>query len=144
MTQITREQELSTQTINNNDLESTQKHYLTIASLIEDSSFKDDEMFKKIHDNARTQSVTLEKEIVINSRVDWLIEHSEEIFRKNYPSAKLSKLLKPQATFIKKEGEKLIFNMSCVEKKQGRSFRLELNYQYDQETDTWSIYSGKL
>jgi len=144
MTQITREQELSTQTINNNDLESTRKHYLTIASLIEDSSFKDDKMFNKIYDNARTQSVTLEKEIVINRRVDWLIEHSEEIFRKNYPSAKLSKLLKPQATFIKKEGKKLIFNMSCVEKKQGRSFRLELNYQYDQETDTWSIYSGKL
>ena len=51
---------------------------------------------------------------------------------------------KTKATFIKKDGEKLIFTMSCVEKKQGRTFRLELNYQYDQNNDKWSIYSGKL
>ena len=52
--------------------------------------------------------------------------------------------MKPQAKFIKKEEDKLIFTMSCVEKKQGRTFRLELNYQYDQSADKWSIYSGEL
>lgn len=144
MTQITREQNQITSAARDNDLESTMHHYEAIIALIDKSPFKDDDILKKIVDNARTQIVAVEKELLINRRIEWLKENYEQIFRENYPSAKSSELLHPKVTFIKREENVMIFNMSCAERKQGRSFRLELNYQYDLDSDKWKLYSGKL
>ncbi len=144
MTQISREQNINAEALEKNDPQTSLESYRAIAMLIDASTFKDDEILKEIFNNAQAQTVSLEHEIKINRRIDWLEENYEEIFRKMYPSASSSELLKPKATFIKEEDEKLIFNIGCVEKRQGRKFRLELNYQYDVKSDSWSIYSGKL
>ena len=144
MTRISREQDQNALAVDKNDLETSLKSYQAIAVLIQGSPFQEDEALKKIYENAQTQTVNLEHEIKINRRLDWLSANYEEIFRKMYPSAKSSKLMKPQTTFIKEEDGRLIFKMGCVEKRQGRLFRLELNYQYDPKTDSWNIYSGKL
>lgn len=144
MTEISREQNVNFTAVDNNDLQTSLASYRSIATLIEKSSFSEDDLLEKILENARTQITILEEEIKINRRVDWLTSNYEEIFRKMYPSARSSELSKPQVTFVKEEGDKLVFTMSCVEKRQGRSFRLELNYQYDQKNDKWAIYSGSL
>jgi tetratricopeptide (TPR) repeat protein len=144
MTEIAREQYQHSLAVADNNLQQSLNSYRTIASLIESSPFGDDKTLEKILADAKAQMVVLENEIKINSRVNWLKENYEEIFRKMYPSAITSELLNPQVVFIKEEGDKLIFTMSCVEKRQGRAFRLELNYQYDQKKDAWDIYSGEL
>ncbi len=144
MTQISREQNLNALAVEKKDAEASLKSYQTINDLISTSPFQEDETLGKILKNARDMTDTLAYEIKINRRIDWLTEHYEEIFRKMYPSAKSSELLRPQADFIREENGRLLFKVACVEKRQGRSFRLELNYQYDPKTDSWDIYSGKL
>jgi ubiquitin-protein ligase len=144
MTEIAREQSRNAAALAENDLQESLDSYRTIASLIDSSPYGGEETMQKILADARTRITDLENEIRINRRVEWLLQNYEEIFRKMYPSARSSELLNPQVSFVREEGASLLFNMSCVERKQGRSFRLELNYQYDQEKDRWDIYSGEL
>lgn len=144
MTRIAQEQNRLDAALLNNDLEEALEQYRTIARLIGESPFKDDEILRKIHENADSRSLAVDKELLINRRIDWLMQNFDRIFREHYPSAKQSELLHPDVSFIKREGNIMIFAMSCTEKQQGRAFRLELNYQYDMDTDTWKIYSGKL
>lgn len=144
MTEISREQSENSLAVNKSDLQASLNNYRTIVSLIESSSFSEDDILNNILDNSRIQISVLETEIKINRRINWLKQNYDQIFRKMYPSAKSSELLNPQVNFIREEDDKLIFTMSCVEKKQGRSFTLELNYQYDLKKNSWDIYSGTL
>lgn len=145
MTRITREQnQIEQGAAESTKLSANLGHYRAIASLIEKSPLKEDPVLRKIREDSRTQIVNLEKEILINSKVEYLKANYEDIFRKNYPSAKSSELLAPQVAFVKREGNIMIFSMSCAERNQGRTFRLELNYQFDLDKGTWGLYSGKL
>lgn len=144
MTLVSREQHLITTASADNDLQSTLNHYQTIVDLIDKNTFRDDPSLRPILADARKRVVSIEEKLYINRRVDWLTTNYERIFRENYPSAKSSELLNPKVTFIKREGDIMVFRMSCVEKKQGRAFRLELNYQYNTDRDNWKLYSGKL
>jgi len=73
-----------------------------------------------------------------NEKISWLEEHFEELFRANYPTFKGSKLMQPKAVFLKKVGSKMIFTLTCLERSQGSSSKLELNYQFDTSTGKWS------
>ncbi|MDW7772908.1 MAG: hypothetical protein SCH71_08465 [Desulfobulbaceae bacterium] len=144
MTEIAREQSRHSEAAENNNLQQSLQSYRAIASLLKNSSFREDDTLIKIAEDAGRQIVVMEYEIKIKSRVDWLRENYEKVFREMYPSASSSELLNPEVSFVREEGDKLLFTMSCVEKRQGSSFRLELNYQYDQNKKTWDFYSGTL
>jgi hypothetical protein len=47
--------------------------------------------------------------------------------------------MQPKAVFNKKIGSKSVFTLTCVEKSQGSSSKLELNYMYDPATGSWSV-----
>lgn len=144
MTRIAREQSRIEAALGSGDQETALGHYRTIIGLIDRSSFGDDEGLRKIRANAGNRADALKEELTINSRTAWLTQNFEQIFREHYPSARLSELSLPSAAFVKQEGNIMIFTLSCTEKQQGRTFRLQLNYQYDMDTDTWKIYSEKL
>ena len=127
-----------------NELKRTVDHYKAISTLIEKSSFKDDKALAEILDDARNKTIEINNQLMINEREQWLIDNFEKIFRDNYPSAKSSELQNPKVIFIKREDNLMIFNISCTEIKQGRKFRLEINYQNDLNNKTWSIYTGKI
>lgn len=71
----------------------------------------------------------------------WLEAHYEEIFRANYPTFQDSKLITPKAVFQKKIDTKFIYTLTCVERSQGSSSKLELSYMFDQRTEKWSTYN---
>jgi ubiquitin-protein ligase len=143
-THVAREQIQIEATRAEKDLEKTVEHYEAIARLIENSAFKADETLGKILDDSRTKSTEIKNQLLISTREKWLMDNYEKIFRDNYPSAELSDLLNPKVRFIKREGNIMIFNLSCTERKQGSTFRLELNYQHDLDRDVWSLYSGNI
>jgi len=143
-THVAREQAKVAATTAANELDKTAQHYDAIVTLIEKSPFKDDEVLHTILIDAQTKTIEIKKQLLINSREKWLMDNYDQIFRDNYPSAQQSELLRPKVRFIKREENIMIFNMSCSERKQGRTFRLELNYQYDLDKDAWSIYSGTI
>jgi hypothetical protein len=76
---------------------------------------------------------------VVAQLTRYLLEHFEEIFLENYPSVRGSKLLHPKVSFTGQDDHLMRFNLQCVELNQGRHFRLELNYHYDAEMDTWRL-----
>jgi len=143
MTKVAREQGEASLAVKNDDLAATLTHYQAIIDLINNSRFHDDPVLKKIMEKSHNQFTATHREYEINRKIKWLKDNFENIFRENYPSAGLSLLEHPQVSFIKKVGDKVIFNLSCIERRQGRAFRLELNYQYDQTTKAWSLYSGE-
>lgn len=143
LTHIAREQSKASLTAKNEDIAATLSHDQAIVNLIEKSRFNHDPALKKILDNTRRQVATKKKQLEIKLKIDWLNTNFQKIFLENYPSARSSELPYQKVTFLKKVGNKLIFNLSCVEIRQGRSFGLELNYQYNPDTDSWSIYPGQ-
>lgn len=143
-THVAREQIQIAATKTENAMEKTVEHYEAIARLIENSAFKTDETLGKILDDSRSKSTEIKNQLLISTKEKWLMDNYEKIFRDNYPSAELSDLLNPKVRFIKREGNIMIFNLSCTERKQGSTFRLELNYQHDLDRDAWSLYSGSI
>lgn len=93
-----------------------------------------------IQKKAVTQIRDKSLQLALDTRINWLKNNFKTIFNKAYPSSRSSKLTHPKVTFLKEEKGKQFFSMTCVEKSQGSSFRLQVNYQYNLATGKWSIY----
>ncbi len=143
LTHIAREQSKISLAVKNEDIAATLTHDQTIINLIEKSKFNHDPALQKILANTRRQVTIKKKQLEIKRKIDWLNTNFQNIFLKNYPSVRSSELSHKKVIFLKKVGNKLIFNLSCVEIRQGQSFGLELNYQYNPNTNSWSIYPGQ-
>jgi len=140
MIKIAREQDAATTAEQNNDLQTALAHYKKIEELITSSGFTEDHDLMTIEKKVLTQIKDKSAQLALESRVHWLQENFKNIFNDAYPSSRSSQLSHPKVTFIKEEQGKQIFNMTCVERSQGTSFRLEVKYQYSPANGTWSIY----
>ena len=89
-----------------------------------------------------TEKIEKQQELIVNNeKIAWLEEHFEDIFRSHYPTFKGSKLMQPKAALLKKAGNKMVFNLTCLERSPGSSSKLELQYQFDASTGMWSTYN---
>lgn len=125
------------------DLQSALLNYEVLTTMLRSSEFGDSQEFQNILQNTEAQIAGVKEELDIQNKTDWLTENFKNIFMEYYPSTSSSELLSPKVTFIKKDETIFLFKLSCVERKQGRSFRLELDYQYSPKKDSWTIYTGK-
>ncbi len=125
------------------DLPGSIKHSKDILEFIQKSKFSDNPAVVTVENKLQKQIIEKEAKIILDSRISWLKEHFEEIFRTNYPTFRGSRLVKPDAALLRKVDSKSIFIITCIEKSQGTSSRLELNYMYDELTKKWSIYTGE-
>lgn len=126
-----------------NDLNESLARNREIQRLVRTSKYADDPslvgVLQKVNEKIDKQLETISQ----NEKIAWLEEHFEEIFRANYPTFKGSKLLQPKAVFLRKVDAKSIFTLTCVERSQGSSSKLELNYMFDASTGKWSVYNGE-
>lgn len=74
----------------------------------------------------------------VQQKIAYLHSRYEMIFKDFFPSAARSKLSEPKITFIRQEGNLLIFKMQCLEENRRQKFTLEMNYQYDSKSGNWS------
>lgn len=128
---------------NQPNLNEAVRHSEEILALIRKSPFQDDPAVQDVARRVSKQITEKEEQIVHNDRIAWLENHFEEIFRANYPTFRGSLLLAPSAALLKQVDDKAIYLLTCTEKSQGASSRLELNYMYDAENDEWSVYTGE-
>ena len=111
-----------------------------ILRLIKASNHQTDPAVKTVTQKVN-EKIEKQQELALqNEKIAWLEEHFEDIFRTNYPTFKGSKLSQPKAVFSRKSGTKLIFTLTCLERSQGSSSKLELNYQFDTSSGRWSVY----
>lgn len=142
MVRIAREQREAAQATEAGDLDQALAHYRKILETISQSPFAGEPSLGSIAASVQERIAATREQLDIQEKTGWLEEHFREIFQEHYPSSRTSQLLNPKVTFLRREGNKMVFKLACAEKNQGRLFRLELDYQYDPATG-WSMYSGQ-
>ncbi len=125
------------------DLPKVVEYNREIQKLIRASKYTNDPSVKTVMLKVTEQVETNLNQIALNEKIAWLESHYEEIFRANYPTFQGSKLLQPKAVFLKKVDQKSVFTITCIERSQGSSSKLELNYMFDEASGKWTVYSGK-
>ncbi len=140
MIKIAREQNAATAAEQKNDLKTALIRYKAIEKLITSSRFSEDSDIVAIEKYASSQIRGQAAQLAMDNKINWLKKNFEKIFNDAYPSSRSSQLSRPKVTFIKEEKGKQVFNMTCVERSQGSSFRLEVKYQYNLSNTKWSIY----
>jgi tetratricopeptide (TPR) repeat protein len=143
LVEIAREQAQAVAAEQDNDLKTALVHYRAIEKLTGAPELRNDPDIEALKDNTRSQIRNKSAQLAMNRKTGWLKKNFEKIFKKAYPSSRSSELSNPKVTFVKKENGREIYNISCVERNQGSSFRLELNYQYNPANGKWSMYSGQ-
>jgi len=116
-------------------------HCKEIQQLIKTSNHQTDPAVKTVLQKISEKMERQQELLVQSEKIAWLEEHFEEIFRANYPTFRGSKLMQPKAIFLKRIGNKIIFTLTCLERSQGSSSKLELNYQFDSSNGKWSVYN---
>jgi hypothetical protein len=114
-----------------------------VQQLIRSSKYANDPSVKTVMQKISDKFDKYQEQVTLNEKIAWLEEHFEEIFRANYPTFQGSKLLQPKAVFLKKVDNTTIFTIACMERSQGSSSKLELNYMFDTGTGKWSVYRGQ-
>lgn len=121
------------------EMKKAELHYRTVADLISSSPFAKDEDLKPVAAAASKRATAINRQLLLDGYADYLKENFEELFRKYYPSTGGSTLKDPEVTFLEEKKGKFFFMITCVERSQGSSFLLELNYQYDPKSDKWTM-----
>ncbi|WP_456387207.1 hypothetical protein [Desulfolithobacter sp.] len=142
MVRIAREQREAALASESGDLDQALGHYQRIQEIIRQSPLAREPSLGAIASSVKKRIAETREQLAIQEKIGWLEEHFRDIFKKHYPSSQTSLLLNPKVTFLRREGNKMVFKLACAEKNQGRLFRLELDYQFDPATG-WSMYSGQ-
>ena len=143
MVSIARERSQAMAAEKKKDLENVLAHYRTMLTLATSGTFSQDPALRAIAANVRKQIKTTGARLEIEKKISWLSDNFMEIFRKSNPAYATSTLTKPKVTYLKNENGRMIFKLTCIEQSQGRSSRLELDYQYDPASGRWSMYTGQ-
>jgi len=114
-------------------------HCKEILHLIRSSSHGTDPAIKTVAQKITEKIEKQQEATALNEKIAWLESHFEEIFRAHYPTFHNSKLSQPKAVFRKKVDNKSYFTLTCLERSQGSSTKLELNYLFDSGTGKWSV-----
>lgn len=139
MVQVAQIQEKILVAESNEDSRGVIRESRNIQRLIQSSKFAKDPSVQTVSQKIGAKITQQQERLDQREKIQWLEEHFEEIFRNNYPTFRGSKLTQPKAVFNKKVGNKSVFTLTCVEKSQGTSSKLELNYMFDPATGRWSV-----
>jgi ubiquitin-protein ligase len=80
---------------------------------------------------------------LIAEQIAYLTENFQTLFMQNNPTLLRAEISKPQATFLKKIGEKMLFMLQGVHQESGKSTLLKIHYLYDPATNQWELSQQK-
>lgn len=83
----------------------------------------------------------ISEHVLILNLTEYLMKNFEQLFLKHYPEATLSSLSSPKIEYLEKKGKNLLFRLQCTEGNRGRPIRLQIDYTYSPETDSWQIFN---
>ncbi len=83
------------------------------------------------------------RELDLAGKAQWLETRALSFFSTHYPTFKEEDLSRPKAVFLRREGSKQIFELSCLESSGGRPSKLVLHYAYDEKNGQWGIFRGQ-
>jgi ubiquitin-protein ligase len=127
--------------LQNNDLHGARQSYQSILESIAVSDFANEEEFAATKAEFNTALETLDKQIALGEKENYLKERFRELFVANYPATTPDNLINPQVTLSKETATQLIFRMQCTESGRGRPLTLVMYYAYDKGQKNWRLYT---
>ncbi|MBI5557840.1 MAG: hypothetical protein HY885_09400 [Deltaproteobacteria bacterium] len=110
----------------------------SLVGLIDKSPFASEKEFAQVRNSAADRMIKNRFLDEIQQKITYLHGRYEAVFKEFFPSVARSKLSDPQITFVKQEGNLLVFKMQCQEEVRSQNFTLEMIYQYDTKSGEWS------
>lgn len=80
---------------------------------------------------------------LIAEQISYLTDNFRALFIEENPSLLQENLSKPQATFLKKIGEKMLFMLQCLDQGSGTPTLLKVNYLFDPTTNQWELHTNE-
>lgn len=143
LVRLARVQEQVERAENRGDLNGAVSRRREILTMIRRSGYAQDKAVKAVADKVNAQIGVDLAQQEVNRQIAWLEKNFEALFRTNYPTFAGSELVQPRAVLLKKIGRDRVYTLSCVERSQGSSAKLELLYRFNAETNQWSVYKEK-
>ena len=140
LVRIAQVQEQVTRAEGRGDLSAAVAHRREIQTIIRRSGHARTPSIRTLAQQVQTRIAADLEQLEVDRLTAWLENNFETLFRARYPTFEGSELLSPKAVFLKKIGKDRVFALSCVERSQGSSSKLELLYRYDAKTGQWSGY----
>ena len=139
---IIRDQQEADQYISDKNYGEAAKRLQQIIKAIDDSPLKREKEISDFRQKATETLTTVKNEKAISEKIDYLEQHYQSLFAQNYPVSSQESLSSPVITFVKDDGDKLLFRMQCLENGRGKPFTLVMFYSYTKATGTWSFFSN--
>lgn len=140
---IVRDRQLAARHLENNDMLAAVKTYRQLIEDIKNSSFSEESEFRKTNNEIAATIATLDEQIYLADKAQYLKDEYRTIFIANYPTAIPENLVNPTITFAKDSGDKLIFKMQCTETGE-RPLTLILYYAFDKKSGRWDQFTDQL
>ena len=138
---VARDRELAALAERNNDNARAMQYYNDLIAAMDQNQDITDNELEKIRKEVEDKKEALKEKVFIDEKISYLIDNYQRLITQHYPNARPNKLESPQAVLLKRDGNDLIFELSCIEKSRNSNFRLVLNYRYSPATDSWSVYN---
>jgi ubiquitin-protein ligase len=126
------------------ELEIALKNYNTLIDSIGKSGPQSNSTMQNTLVESMRQAAIISMKLIIIDNRKWLLENYKEIIPIHYPATIAASLHSPQAVFVRYEGKNLVYDLNCLEKGQGSVVRLRIYYQYNPDTQEWSLYDGEI
>lgn len=113
-----------------------------MVKMIATSPFSKESEFQAISREAGDRIAQAEELQDIEEKKAYLTKEYKRLFLENYAAATKESLSAPRASFVKKVGNNLLFELQCTESGRGRPLRLIMHYIYLVQSDQWRFYSN--
>jgi ubiquitin-protein ligase len=141
---IIKERQAAKKLLEKNNLSAARETYNNVITVIQHSSLAEDPEFQEIAKETKGMVQSLDQEIFLKQKQNYLETNFKKLFAQNYASTIPEKLSNPTVTFIKETPAKLLFKLQCLEKSGNRPLALIMFYAYDKKKKTWDFSPGDL
>jgi ubiquitin-protein ligase len=118
-----------------------EKNLRLIINAINKSPAGKEKEFQTILQQTHKKITEFKDKQYIADKIKYLEDNYQTLFSENYPAAAPDTLSAPVITYIKQEGDKLLFKLQCTETGRGRPLKLVMFYSYSEQTKNWAFHS---
>jgi hypothetical protein len=93
--------------------------------------------------NIMSSAYQTQENQIISEQISYLTDNFQALFIEDNPDLIRENLSKPQASFVKKMGGKMLFQLQCLDKGADKPTLLKTNYLYDPANNQWEIFTNK-
>lgn len=137
---IIRDKQIAAKKLEDQKFAEARQEFNLLVDHIKKSGFTAEPEFSKQIDELTETLSTLDQKIYMLKKEEYLRTNFQKLFAQMYPTVDADNLSNPAISFLREEGDKLIFRMQCTEVGRGRPLTLVMLYSYNKSSGTWALH----